>query len=128
METELQKRQKEVVLDALKHYNLHNRGIRNGYCSYGAGCAVGRRLNQELADKLDLLPGAPYNVSCFEVFELLPESEKELGAHFLLSLQTLHDDAMYWDNEGLKSRYFEDVKRLFSRWVTLTDEELTHGK
>jgi hypothetical protein len=108
----LKQKQLEFLENTIKHFNSSNRGIdENGCCSYKNGCAIGRHLQPELAEKLDRINmvGAsnPY------VFNKLPKSLKELGRSFLLDIQRLHDDKKYWNLNGLSDEgklYVEQIK------------------
>lgn len=93
--------------ETLEYYKTHTRAIKsrnkeNGstICTYiptegNEGCAIGRHLSDVLKSHLN---EANNPVSYNSVFDVLPDSLKELGQPFLIHVQTLHDTNDYWEN------------------------------
>ena len=108
---ELQVKQLSLLNDTIAYFNLFNLCMDDGRCQYSPikgrseGCAIGRKLPLELAQKLDKeFTFSPYenNSICDrEVFNLMPDELKELGQSFLAKLQSLHDDKSNWNEDGL---------------------------
>jgi hypothetical protein len=93
----------QLLYNTITHFNSKNRcTLPNGIiCQYRVGtnaCAIGRELDDELAEKLD---GIHKNISDKEVFSQLPIRLQNMGAQFLRDIQRLHDDKSNWIYDGL---------------------------
>ena len=105
--TDLQKRRKAVLDDAIAYFNKNTRSFNEqGNCCYqptptSQGCAVGRLIaDKELCKTLDAnLENTGVGVT--RVFNKLPIEVQELGESFLTDLQSLHDGYYNWDETGL---------------------------
>lgn len=100
----LKEKQLVFLNDTVGFYNSSNRCVNEvGRCKYAPtsdktpGCAIGRHLPSKLQNEFDNLDFSGVSV----VFDLLPEKLKELGEPFLISIQALHDRAIYWNEDGL---------------------------
>ena len=73
----------ELLENTINHFNSTNRSVTPvGYgCKYrtrdGKGCAIGRELDEKLANSLDKLPSSV--VKNETVFNLLPQRLKDMG-------------------------------------------------
>lgn len=104
------------LTETAQFYNSTNRGVKPGSinsCSYGACCAIGRKLTPELRKELDeiVLSEGDGCVNSTEVFEKLPEWMKQLRPTFLRVVQVLHDMASNWDKNGLSKTGWENYQR-----------------
>lgn len=101
---ELIKARRVLLRDTIRHFNSENRGYsaRKQCCVYShkcnGGCAIGRKIPQALAKRLDRL-GSGVGDDC--IFDSLPPRLRRLGQDFLKNVQTLHDEENNWDTEGL---------------------------
>ncbi len=109
--TELQVRQKAFLDETVAHFNINNRATENEWSceykhKYNGGCAIGRKVSAELADKLS----GPVGLC----FKLLPMDLQELTQQFLAQVQRLHDRSVFWNENGLseegKLRYADVCK------------------
>lgn len=106
--TDLQKKQLAFLEETASFYTLKNRCVtENGlFCKYflegKPGCAIGRHIeDKELCQKFDKqVFGDSFYVSEIHIFSRLPTHLQELGEHFLLEVQKLHDISRNWTNEG----------------------------
>jgi hypothetical protein len=112
--TELQQKQLAFLEETVAFYNLGNRCVQGDgvTCRYHIdgkdGCAIGRRIaDKELCKHLDKFE----NTGVLErrVYDLLPESLKELGQSFLSKVQQLHDTSFYWTKTGISATGEERV-------------------
>ena len=88
--------QEAFLLETVEWYALNPRGLSpDGFCSYSAGCAIGRKLDAKLRRKLDEQPGMK-GVTHPAVFCFLPEFLQRLGKDFLATVQSFHDANGYW--------------------------------
>lgn len=101
MKARLNMTKQEFFDDTIKHFNSNNRGTDSfGGCSYEVGCAIGRHIkDKELCQRLD----EQADSSVTYIFDMLPFELQELGVEFLVSMQSLHDDPSFWDEEGLSA-------------------------
>lgn len=108
----LQEKQEGFLLDALEYYcqDPEKRRCTGKHdCFYAPitldtqGCMIGRKLPLELAKRLDGLKESDLGTGILnnDVFNLLPNSLKELDQEFLYQCQQLHDMNYYWNNKGL---------------------------
>ena len=113
----IKERRKQILEDTINHYNSTNRAAtEKGRCYYydhktGRRCAIGRLLAEEEAIALQGIGLGGCQVRAISYY--LPESVFELGIHFLSMLQSLHDKATYWNEEGLSEsgkEFVEDIK------------------
>jgi hypothetical protein len=103
----VQQRRMEILEWERDNRNLANRSQPDDLvsCHYKAllgkpfGCAVGRLLDEDLAEALDQMPES--SVARPDIFNMLPQSVKDLGFLFLKDLQLLHDISSNWTTEGL---------------------------
>lgn len=104
----LNEQRRELLKETAETYTLLNRSIADTYgnakCLYSPsqkspGCAIGRKISKELADKLDKCVDSA--VDNDEIFVELPFELKKLGKEFLFAIQSLHDDENYWTETGL---------------------------
>lgn len=100
-------------------YNLGNRCFNeSGLCQYfvggKAGCAIGRHIqNKTLCRRLDKLEDGSIQAihdEAFPIYQKLPEKLRELGIQFLVLMQDLHDEASYWDENGLSRSGKDRIK------------------
>lgn len=99
----VQERRKAFLDDTIAHYNIRNRAIEpyTNSCLYrptsvSCGCAIGRWLTVEVAEKL---PKACVNDD--GIPDQLPKWMVDMGLKFLLDVQNLHDSGYCWDENGL---------------------------
>jgi hypothetical protein len=88
----------EVLQDTINYYwgKPERKCVELGVCKYppvgeSEGCAVGRLVPREIADKLDERGSS---ISDEVQFNLLPEWMKEMGHQFWYKLQRMHDDGL----------------------------------
>lgn len=108
----MKKRMKAYLDDVANFYNSGNRATdENGTCIYDStyvspGCAIGKELTdkelnirvfEEPIRNIDCTVDLLYNE------EVLPKWMMDFDVEFLLSLQNLHDDEKYWNEEGLSN-------------------------
>lgn len=112
----------KFLLDTITHYNSDNRSVNPSFkspalspgmskCTYlpahpgTEGCAIGRKIGQTVARKLDNATGngsmAIGAVSGCRYFDLLPEWMQEMDIDLLMSIQNLHDNEANWQADGL---------------------------
>jgi len=117
----IQQRRMEILEWEKTNRNLTNRSQLDvgTSCHYSAligkpfGCAVGRLLDEDLAEALDGMPES--SVSRLDIFKILPQDVKDLGLPFLRELQTLHDIPSNWTDEGLSEegmQFFEKMVKV----------------
>jgi hypothetical protein len=112
---EVRQKRLEILTWERDHRNLNNRAIDiMGDCVYShksnGGCAVGRLLSEELAEKISDLGQIEI------VVDYLPPEIKELGIGFLEELQLLHDGISNWNDNGLSSKGMKDWEDLRRKW------------
>jgi hypothetical protein len=84
----------EFLDEMVKHFSNNPRAMNNiGECVYShhinGGCAIGRKLPADLAEKFEATQfGA---ISRMELFNCLPPELSVLGADFLQKCQNMHD-------------------------------------
>lgn len=93
------------LIDMCNNFNCTNRGTYkerySHFCSYSAGCTIGKHLSPELCAKLD----SSETVEEFELlFKEFPQWMQNLGSEFLLAAQSLHDCPTYWNEQGLSDQ------------------------
>lgn len=112
--TTLQQKQLAFLNETITHFNLYNRGLSKNGCTYSAGCAIGRHLTPELCVELDGEdePGMINE----DVFKRLPENLQKLGQAFLVNIQGLHDDTLYWNETGLSEQGKGKVSSIISKF------------
>ena len=105
----------ELLDNTVRHFNSTNRSLRNdasNVCLYrsedGYGCAIGREISDELAEKLNLVSFG----SVINTFSELPPRLRRFGMKFLCDVQILHDVLGYWDKSGLSYLGREAVKEI----------------
>ncbi len=116
---QLQKNKLRILEETVLYYSentkrrcLHHDEDKTICFYYGAnnvnaesdGCAIGRLLPKELADKFD----REYSFnnkkgSVIKLFDLLPLELQEYGLPFLSQLQSFHDKNYYWTDNGLSA-------------------------
>ena len=115
-------KQLQLLEETVAYYseNTLRRCVIDRHCMYSGklitltesdGCAVGRLLPKELAEKFDELGGG----IIAKYFDLLPKKIKGYTLNFLRTLQRLHDNPIYWNDSGsgltkLGKNYFEIFK------------------
>lgn len=112
--TELQTKQAEFLKETIEHFNLNNRGMMNGKCSYEAGCAIGRKIaDKDLCRQLDERagPNSPDSSAIDDqvTFSRIPLELQQYGVRFLSSLQRLHDVTSNWNNDGLTMQGYNEA-------------------
>lgn len=128
MEQTIKERQLAFLEETANHYNKDNRSSDKTGCYYSPktkglvgksqGCAIGRKLSEELAVELDK-KCLNHGVNSQKVFNLLPKEVQELGMDFLVIIQTLHDVDYNWDENGLTGTGESNVKKIkddFELW------------
>lgn len=110
---EVRQKRLEILTWERDHRNINNRGTdRYGNCVYShkcnGGCAVGRLISGELAEKL--------RGQIEIVFNWLPPEIRELEMAFLEELQLLHDEISNWNDNGLSSKGMKDWEDLRRKW------------
>lgn len=118
----LQEKQAAFLISEISYRNSNNRAINsNDRCLYShefhGGCAIGRKIPQELCLILDGLSES--SVDCNEVFEQLPEELQELTQDFLTDMQHLHDfrgKAMSFTEQGLSLCGKDRVKHMIQKY------------
>ena len=106
-------KRKEVLGIVTKHFNSTNRSTEPAPflgCLYlsdnGSKCAVGMFIKDEYINDKDWVmshndDGAKYLLDPSD--EILIEEYRGLGVEFWTDMQSLHDEAAYWDEKGLTS-------------------------
>lgn len=95
----------ELLDNTVNHFNSTNRSVsKNGSrCVYrdeqGRGCAIGREITDDLAERFDGMGSPP--VDGEDVFIDLPQRLKDMDGEFLACIQHLHDHSQCWNDEGL---------------------------
>lgn len=121
--TELQIKQLAFLTETMGHYTLKNRAFNpkkeQAQCTYvpipgvSDGCAIGRHVpDKALCAEFDEI-GSVCNQ---KVFNRLPVELQELGVVFLSAIQSLHDGAKYWGENGLIEEGYDkvgEIKRKF---------------
>lgn len=96
----IQTEQRKVLIATIEHFNSGNRAVGEFGCTYShsanGGCAVGRLLPAEVAERLH---GTVREV--FDSYPDLVQSIAHLQVRFLRQLQVLHDNDDAWDDNGL---------------------------
>ena len=112
-EEEIKAKRKEILEWEEQNRTLKNRSMYGKFCAYrnaaspdNPGCAVGRLLPVEVAKQLDGLGPVSH------IFHLLPMKVASLGFEFLTEIQTLHDNASYFTEEGLSTAGVERVNHI----------------
>lgn len=129
MSKTLKEKQLSFLVETAEHYTAYNRCVDiNGVCTYSPaivgkvgeseGCAIGRKLDTDLALKLDRL-GSGASVKNKVIWNLLPEDMRELGQDFLSFVQDLHDTERYWNYMGLSE---QGLKKFFAIVKFINDE------
>lgn len=125
----------EFLIDTIKHYNSENRCAGECWCTYSPissekegfseGCAIGRHLDPEIAyqiDKDNRTESGEYNNSSVSIKMMhkypFPDWMIEMNIDFLIAVQHLHDDARYWNNDGIS-----DIGWLYVK-IICTDNNL----
>ncbi len=111
-QAEIRVKRKELLEETIGFFNTDKLcRSDDGGCFYHmegkAGCAIGRKLSVELAKELDVIGNehdGDSGVTEEYIFEKLPFELQELGGNFLSSIQDLHDNKYYWDENGLTEK------------------------
>lgn len=107
-----------LLAETAKHFNSKNRGFNKTrqQCVYthgcNGGCAIGRKVDAKLARKLQRVSKLNTEITNYDIFDLLPDSLKQLGMKFLSVVQGLHDDEDNWDETGLSKLGISEYKRI----------------
>lgn len=104
--SEIKQRRLSLLEETASHFNINNRSTNSdGGCTYypvnllSEGCAIGRLIkDKELCQNLDI---HGYFIDDKNAFSKLPLDLQELGKLFLRTVQILHDEEKFWDNQGL---------------------------
>lgn len=128
----LQKKQLAFLEETVAHYNSTNRCAKNVSCKYSPksvnlegiseGCAIGRKLDPEIALKIDQEYPTGVAVSNPKVYKQLPEDLQKLGRKFLVEIQTLHDKSRLWNVKGITD---EGIRRVNAIKASYGLEETT---
>ena len=118
----------ELLEDTIKYYseNTERRCSSEDGCYYSPitigkegisdGCAIGRHLDKEFALQID--KDDELNIKSLMKSKFIGNEDKfpdwmiKMKLDFLVSLQNLHDDNLYWDKNGLTQEGFEYVKEI----------------
>ena len=119
----------ELLEDTIKYYseNTERRCSSEDGCYYSPitigkegisdGCAIGRHLDKEFALQIDK-DYDELNIKSLMKSKFIGNEDKfpdwmiKMKLDFLVSLQNLHDDNLYWDKNGLTQEGFEYVKEI----------------
>ena len=115
---------KVEILDMVaNHYNSNNRAFKGGGCYYkttdGRMCAVGMCMNDESIARWGHFLGNVLELSRKiegDIDEVFKDEFKGHDIDFWTDMQMLHDDAAYWDEEGLSWRGIEKYKALKAKY------------
>lgn len=94
------KTRQELFDNTIKHFNLANRGEKDGGCVYYNGvnsCAIGIELSKK--DCIEF-----QDISVGVIFSELPKRLQNMNSAFLEDIQYLHDSEANFNKEGLSSR------------------------
>lgn len=120
--------QEEFLIEMLDYYSPdpeNKRCVKDGettICAYSPktlksstteGCAIGRHLPPELAERFDIeYPNS--RISSFYDKEIsnLPTQLKDLTLSFLVKVQNLHDIKINWAKKGLSAQGIDYVNKM----------------
>lgn len=122
---ELAQKRLAFLKETAAHYNSTNRCSTAQGCRYSPvtlhlqgkseGCAIGRKLDPELALALDNTPHGGV-VNAARIWKQLPAWMQELEEDFLRDVQQLHDTSDYWDDNGISKLgkiWFDNIIRKY---------------
>lgn len=119
----------ELLEDTIKYYseNTERRCSSDDGCYYSPitigkedvskGCAIGRHLDKDFALEIDK-DYDELNIKSLMKSKFIGNEDKfpdwmiKMKLDFLVSLQDLHDNNLYWDEKGLTQEGFEYVKEI----------------
>ncbi len=118
----------KMLEDTASHYHLENRSLdREGRCVYipfegscSEGCAIGRYMTGEDKKKIVRPSINTKNVGYLKENGLKLSKLKGISIVFLSNLQSLHDMAENWDQDGISGagkKELEEIKRKLERGV-----------
>lgn len=117
----------EIINMVANHYNKHNRAEEHGGCRYitndGKMCAVGMCMTDEALEDFKYsfsgVFGIQEMIKSESIDSVLKDEFRGHSTSFWTDMQMLHDEAAYWDEEGLSCRGIEKYVKL---------KEKYHGK
>ena len=120
---------RQIVLEAAAFYTSKNRSFDADGCLYvgpkGTRCAFSRCCHNNGMDRLKAVEGSPVPIEYESL--LLPEYQGQ-NRSFWETLQSLHDSADCWDDEGLTREGFELLLCQFKFNPPITMKEITSEK
>lgn len=134
MEKTLEQKRLDFLNDTVSYYSADtsrrcfrvitgNTGYTFNRCMYrynGKTCAIGRHIADDQYHPT--IEGC--SVKQQTVFNLLPLNVQELGEHFLIDIQTLHDIDSYWESEsGLTEEGAKAVEKIIKKWSIVDTTE-----
>lgn len=113
----------EILEMVANHYNSEKRAFKNGGCYYkttdGRMCAVGMCMNDESIARWGDFVGNIHELDAKIEGGIYGMFKDEFEGHDVLfwkDMQKLHDEAAYWDEEGLSWAGIEKYEELKEKY------------